>query len=52
MVFPPQWSSLSSVPRPRPTCMAVKQVGQRVVVLVGDDTGELTLLLQVKVGWM
>ena len=30
--------------------MAVKQVGQRVSVIVGDDAGSLTLLLQIKVG--
>ena len=29
--------------------MVVKQTGQRVSVIVGDDTGALTLLQQVKV---
>ncbi|KAF0288370.1 hypothetical protein FJT64_013245 [Amphibalanus amphitrite] len=42
------WSAPSSLPRPRPTCMAVKKINKHVSVLIGDDTGSLTILAQVK----
>ncbi|XP_043220260.1 serine/arginine repetitive matrix protein 2-like [Amphibalanus amphitrite] len=42
------WSAPSSLPRPRPTCMAVKKISKHVSVLIGDDTGSLTILAQVK----